>query len=219
MNIDYTIEKLKNQKSKIHLGDFEVWMNTTYAFMEGYFKSYQTRPRNFQSLINDFKIDKIGSGYGTKKIDLSSYKAKAIEYLDDSINYLEDVKKQEHETPKPEPMSRIKKFDDFKGNNSGAKIFPAPPLEPKVEKKPWGLKLIEFYSILSGALLVAFFLGKFEEKWTNSIDKETFRDEIKLLKTQKDSLKNEFDKVKNLNDDYKFQIDHLEKEKSELLEK
>jgi len=66
---------------------------------------------------------------------------------------------------------------------------------------------------------VAFFLEKFEEKWTNSIDKETFRDEIKLLKTQKDSLKNEFDKVKNLNDDYKFQIDHLEKEKSELLEK
>ncbi len=57
-NLNYTIQKLEEQKRKVNQGDLEVWLNTTHSYIEDQLKSYSTRARNFQSLINDYQIQK-----------------------------------------------------------------------------------------------------------------------------------------------------------------
>jgi hypothetical protein len=57
-DIDYTIKKLIEQQNKVDQGDIEVWLNTTYSFIEDYFQSYSTRARTFNSLISDYRIKK-----------------------------------------------------------------------------------------------------------------------------------------------------------------
>jgi hypothetical protein len=198
-NIEYTIKKLKEQQHKVNQGDIEVWLNTTYSFIEDFFKSYSSRASTFRSLISDYRIKKIGDEYTTiKKIDESYFKNKGLEYISECIQYLNEqleLQIKAEENIKTKTMGkRIKSYDDFENSTNGANVMPVIPAEPKIEKKPLGLKPIEFYTIFSGILVVAFFLGHFEEKWSNADVKETYQNQIKLLNAENDSLKSELKK-------------------------
>ena len=188
-NLDYTIKKLEEQKRKVNQGDLEVWLNTTHSYIEDQFKSYSTRARNFQSLINDYGIQKIGDSYG-KGIDKQHFRSKALEYIEECVSFLNDkleeektqtAKKAEQETKK-EPMKRMKNFDNF--SNSGAKTIPAPPLEKPRTKLPFGIApglfWTIFVSIFTGAFLLGLYLGQ------NRFDKEKsdWYDENKELKKE-----------------------------------
>lgn len=191
MDIQHTIEKLKAKKTKVNSIEFEVWLNSTYAIIESQFKSYDTRARSFSTLISDYRVKKIGSDFGINSPEIETFKKKAIQYIDDCIEHLIDLKNAEIKKSESKSMRRVKSFDEFSSGKSGGKILPATPPEPKVEKKPWGLKPIEFYTILSGIILAVFFLGKFEEKWSNSINKSDYVNRINKLEDKVDSLNDE----------------------------
>ncbi len=77
-DIDYTIQKLLEQQNKVDQCDLEVWLNTTYSYIEDYFKSYSTRAMTFHSLVSEFRIKKIGDDYSVNKLDQSYFKKKGL---------------------------------------------------------------------------------------------------------------------------------------------
>ena len=92
MKIDYLIGKLKEQLQKIHQSDTEVWFKTTYALLLDYFPSYSPRASNFNSLISDFKIKSI---YVITPAQANDLKSKAVEYLNEIIQYLTNLQETE----------------------------------------------------------------------------------------------------------------------------
>jgi len=191
--LDYTIKKLEEQKRKVNQGDLEVWLNTTHSYIEDQLKSYSTRARNFQSLINDYRVQKIGDSYGSK-IDQSHFRSKGIEYINECLSYLkDDLTQQEKQTKleseqkppisEPELMNkRIKTFDEH--SNSGAKVFPVAPLDKPKTQLPFGIPPALFWAIFAALVGAAFLLGK--EFGQNRFDKEKsdWYDENKELKKQ-----------------------------------
>ncbi len=212
MDIQQTIEKLKAKKTNVNSIEFEVWLNSSYAIIESQFKSYDTRARSFSTLISDYRIKKIGSDFGINSPEIETFKKKAIQYIDDCIEHLNDLKNAENEKSESKNMSRVKSFDEFSSGKSGAKTFPAPPPEQKVDKKPWGLKPKEFYTIISGIILAVFFLGKFEEKWSNSINKSDYENRINKLENRVDSLNNELKVAKTNAKEILIQKNKIEEE-------
>lgn len=91
MDIDYSIRKLKEQKSKVNTSDIEVWLTTTYSIIEEYFGILDTKTQSFKSIINSYQFKQIGE---IKNSEISILKDKAIEYIDEIIIYLEDYKKR-----------------------------------------------------------------------------------------------------------------------------
>ncbi len=84
MKTEYFISKLKEQKSKLDVSELEVWLKTTYAFIEEYFGAISSRTQNFKSVINDFTTGKI---LGFSDGAIKNYKLQALEYIDE-IYYL-----------------------------------------------------------------------------------------------------------------------------------
>ena len=178
-NIDYTIKKLEEQKRKVNQGDLEVWLNTTHSYIEDQLKSYSSRAQNFHGLISDYIIQKIGNSYGNK-IDKSHFRSKAVEYIDECLSYLKDElaeqrqkarldQQQKQPILKPQPMNkRIQTFDEH--SNSGAKVFPAPPLGKPKTQLPFGIPPALFWTIFAAFVGASFFLGK--EFGQNRFDKE-----------------------------------------------
>lgn len=192
-NLDYTIKKLEEQKRKVNQGDLEVWLNTTHSYIEDQLKSYSTRAQNFQSLISDYRIQKIGDSYGNK-IDQSHFRSKAIGYIDECLSYLKDElaeqrkqakleQEQKQHIEQTQPMNkRIKTFDEH--SNTGAKVFPAPPLDKPKTQLPFGIPPALFWTIFAAFVGASFYLGK--EFGQNRFDKEKsdWYEENKSLKRQ-----------------------------------
>ena len=201
-NIDYTIKKLNEQRGKVLQGDLEVWLNTTYSFIEDYFKSYSTRARNFYDLISDFKIKKIGDDYGSLRIDQNYFRSKGIQYIDECIQFLKETKEIEIksiEDQKTKQMAKhVKTFEEFHNSSApGPKVIPAPPLEPKVKTQlPFGIPGALFWTIFVAIVGASFFLGN--ELGKSKFDKEKidYYNESNKLKSRTDSLTRELNKLK-----------------------
>ncbi len=149
MNINYTIDKLKEQRLKVNFGDAEVWLKTTYAFIEDYFKSYSTRASSFQSLINSFSTKKI---FGITAADINSFKKQALEYLNETIKYLEDQREIQlkAEAERQKILQQMRSKEKTNTEKREATVLPAPPISLPIIKTqlPFGIAPGLFWAIL-----------------------------------------------------------------------
>jgi hypothetical protein len=106
-------------------------------------------------LISDFSIKKI---FGLKQQEIEKLKKIAIEYIDDTIQYLEEKGSQSKQfnisIKKNKVNDEIK--DEYK-----AIVFPAPPLTTLKEKTrlPFGLSAALFWTIFVSLIAGSFTLG------------------------------------------------------------
>lgn len=211
-DIDYTIKKLIEQQSKVDQGDIEVWLNTTYSFIEDYFQSYSTRARTFNSLISDYRIKRIGDDYSVKKLDNSYFKNKGLEYIKECLQYLnerKDLKQKEFSPKKTEPMAkRIKSFDEFSGGNPSNQGGGNSPAIPTVKTQlPFGIAPELFWTIFSAIVIVAFLLGLYFGQARFDKEKSDFYEENKKLKSQLDEKEIEIEKLSKQIDLNSFKSD------------
>jgi hypothetical protein len=196
-DIDYTIRKLIEQQSKVDQGDIEVWLNTTYSFIEDYFQSYSTRASTFRSLISDYRIKKIGDD-DSVKINHSYFKNKGLEYIKECIQYLNEqkvLKSQEVENKKSELMAkRIKSFDEFSGNNPANQGGGYTPSTIRTQL-PFGIKPELFWTIFAAIVAVAFLLGLYFGQARFDKEKSDLYEENKQLKSQIDIKMKEIEKL------------------------
>jgi hypothetical protein len=155
MHSEYTIAKLKEQKQKVNNLDFEVWLKTTYSYLVDDFGISSTRALNFNSLISDFSIKKI---FGLKQQEIEKLKKIAIEYIDDTIQYLEEKGSQSKQFNIS--IKKNKMNDEIKDEYK-AIVFPAPPLTTLKEKTrlPFGLSAALFWTIFVSLIAGSFTLG------------------------------------------------------------
>lgn len=155
MHSEYTIAKLKEQKQKVNNLDFEVWLKTTYSYLVDDFGITSTRALNFNSLISDFSIKKI---FGLKQQEIEKLKKIAIEYIDDTIQYLEEKGSQSKQFNIS--IKKNKMNDEIKDEYK-AIVFPAPPLTTLKEKTrlPFGLSAALFWTIFVSLIAGSFTLG------------------------------------------------------------
>lgn len=200
-DIEYTIQKLIEQQSKVNEGDIEVWLNTSYSFIEDYFKSYSTRARTFSSLISDYRIKKIGDEFSLNKLDPEYFKSKGLEYIKECLQYLndqKDLKLKEVENKKTEIMAkRIKSFDDFSERNTPKQSGGNNPITPKVKTQlPFGIAAELFWAIFAAIVAVSFFLGLYFGQAKFDKEKSDFYEENKQLKLHLDQKEKEIEKLK-----------------------
>lgn len=150
MTKEYILRKLKEQKKKSSQGDFETWLTNTQTFIQEYFGILSNRTSNFQSIIGDYRIQKIGDVYA-ERIDKQHFKNKALQLIDEYIEYIEE---QEDEPTKIEPMKKkiksFAEFDDNTENTSSSRVFPLAP----VKKKPLPSYPLEFPQACFGLFLL-----------------------------------------------------------------
>ncbi len=200
--IDYTIQKLIEQQSKVNEGDIEVWLNTSYSFIEDYFQSYSTRARTFKSLISDYRIKKVGDDFSLNKLDNEFFKSKGLEYIKESLQYLNDQKElklKEVENKKAEFMAkRIKSFDEFPASNStkpsgsGSKSL----IQRDKTQLPFGISAELFWTIFTAFILGSFYLGFYLGQAKFDKEKIDFYEENKQLKLNLDKKEIEIEKLK-----------------------
>ena len=218
VTIEYTIRKLKEQVSKVNQGDLEVWLNTTYAFIEDYFISYSTRARTFSGLISDYQIKKIGDDYGISKIDTLYYKSKGLEYISECLQYLQEENerieserkekerlenerlKRESEQQKTETkksISMAKKLDKFDEHfNKGTGTKPTIIKPEKETQLPFGIPGALFWTIFAGVVWFSYFLGNENGKSKFDKEKSDYYNENIRLKNSSDSLLKVNEKLK-----------------------
>lgn len=190
-DIDYTIKKLKEQQNKVDQGDIEVWLNTTYSFIEDYFQGYSTRARTFDSLTSEYRVKKIGNDYSGSKLDHTYFKNKGLEYIKECLQYLNeqnDLKSKEIKNTKTEPMAkRIKSFDEFSESNqpnqSGRHSSTTQTVKTQL---PFGIPQELFWTIFAAIVAAAFFLGFYFGQARFDKEKSDFYEENKQLKLQLD---------------------------------
>ena len=89
MDTKFILDKLTNQKNDLKYANLDMWFPTTYSYIEDYFKSYSTRARNFNEIINEYNKKKATSRntvFGLLEFDL--IKSKAGSYLDEIISVI-----------------------------------------------------------------------------------------------------------------------------------
>ncbi len=183
MNINYTIDKLKEQRLKVNFGDAEVWLKTTYAFIEDYFKSYSTRASSFQSLINSFSTKKI---FGITAADINSFKKQALEYLNETIKYLEDQREIQlkAEAERQKILQQMRSKEKTNTEKREATVLPAPPISLPIIKTqlPFGIAPGLFWAILVALISGAYLLGR--DFGSSKFDKEKsdYYDQVKSLR-------------------------------------
>jgi len=199
-DIDYTIQKLKEQQTKVDQGDLEVWLNTTYSFIEDYFKSYSTRARTFSSLVSDYRIKMIVNDHSINNVDQSYFKIKGLEYIRECLQYLsesQDLKPIEIEMRKTEPMAkRIKSFDEFSSskpaNQSGGHNSTVTTVKTQL---PFGIAPEFFWTIFAAIVAVAFYLGLYFGQAKFDKEKSDFYEENKNLESRLRKQETEIEKL------------------------
>jgi len=193
MDTDYTINKLKEQKQKVHQSDTEVWLKTTYSFIEEYFKSYSSRAQSFQGLINDFSMQKI---FGLTPSHINNFKKKATEYINETIQYLEELKlrQQKEAIQKANALKQIeeqmKKAQKTETASGGPKVFPATPHPDPIIKTqlPFGISAGLFWTIIVAFISGAFILGQNFGSSRFDKEKSDYYDQVKSLKVDTTNL-------------------------------
>lgn len=185
MDTDYIIKKLKEQRLKVNLNDTEVWLKTTYALLEEYFRCYSPRANSFQSLINDFTTKKI---FGLKPEDVVNIKNKAVQYLDENIQYLEELLEKE----KKDAIQKAALEKQYKDQRALAEINrpmhnPQSKPEPEIIIKtktqlPFGMAPAFFWTIFAGLISSAFILGQSIGSSKFDREKSDYYEELKILK-------------------------------------
>jgi hypothetical protein len=108
MNIDLTLKYLRNQLKTIDTDSLESWILTTSGYAEQYFGSHHNRVYALKQLR--FAIVKLDL-LKTDKKELDDVKSKAIQYVNEFIDDLQDLKKQQEEKPKIKyPFGLSKEF-------------------------------------------------------------------------------------------------------------
>jgi hypothetical protein len=97
METEYFINKLNEQKEKVEKSEIEVWLKTTYAFIEEYFGATSSRARSFQSIVHEYSTGKI---LGLTSTAIPTFKRQALEYIDEILIYLSESNKRKKEEPK-----------------------------------------------------------------------------------------------------------------------
>jgi len=204
METEYLIKKLEDQKTKVNQADTEVWLKTTYSYIEEYFRIGSSRAIHFQSLINDFTINKnFGAADESKTI-----KRKAIEYINEIILYLRELQeRQKQELEKPKNKEEIQHNNR---TNNFNKVMLASPVKPKKTQLPFDISPGLFWTIFAALISGAFILGqsignaKFDKEKIDLYDqaKTLQSDTMNLNKIieMKDSIihkKDEYIKAKN----------------------
>ena len=199
--IEYTIKKLIEQQTKVNQGDIEVWLNTSYSFIEDYFKSYSTRARTFSSLISDYRMKKIGDEFSVNKLNPEYFKNKGLEYIKECLQYLNeqrDLKLEEIENKKTEFMGKkIKSFEEFTvknpTNQSGGNTSSIPKVKTQL---PFGIAVELFWTIFAGIVAMSFFLGLYFGQAKFDKEKSDFYEENKQLKINLSQKEEEVKKLK-----------------------
>lgn len=216
-DIEYTIRKLIEQQNKVNNGDAEVWLNTSYSFIEDYFKSYSTRARTFRSLISDYRLKKIGDEFSPNKLDPEYFKNKGLEYIQECLHYLneqKDLKLRETENNNTEIMGRrIKSFDDFADRNTPNQSVRNSSSSSNVKTRlPFGIPAELFWTIFTAIVLVSFFLGLYFGQAKFDKEKIDFYEENKRLKLQVYQKEKEIEKLKTEIKTRPIKLDNVSKD-------
>jgi len=158
-DIDYTIKRLQDQQNKVDLGDTQVWLDTTYSFIEEYFKSYSARAVAFRSLVADFRAT---------KADKDGFKKRGLEYIAECLNTLKEQREQQTGVK----LNRVVETAVNKVKTAVNLVdtdFPTPFIEGKetthtpVGALPFGLSAGLFWTlfavVVSGSFFLGFYLG------------------------------------------------------------
>lgn len=191
MELKFILEKLKEQKSGLKFAVLDIWLVTTYQYIEDHFHSYSTRARTFNDLIQEYNKKKAGS---TKTIflpfEFDDIKRKADSFLSEIISVLEDEYQQQQAKAKI-AADNLKRQQEHLAKLTAAskqqtqlpviqqKTIPMPIPEPQVITKtqlPFGIKPELFWGIFVVIVGFAYWLGT---KWEHF----ELRDEVKLLKS------------------------------------
>jgi hypothetical protein len=177
MDIDYFINKLEEQTTKVDKGDTEVWLKTTYSFIEEYFGSTSSRARSFQSLINDFTSQKI---WGIGEHAMIDFKNKALEYIEEMLTYSKELKlRQRKEEFQKASESPIIKSQKVINENTNRKIEVQTIIKTQF---PFGMTGTAFggifFTVISGAFVLGLYFGgsKFDK------EKNEYYEDAKVLK-------------------------------------
>lgn len=173
MTEEYILQKLIEQKNKIKTGNVEVWLKTTHAYLVEYFKSYSPRVTNFQSLINDYNLVKIGVSEKNEDFFWST----GLEYIEDNIQHLKEI-------------IQSKEVINLNTNNNNFKEKIIPD-DTSIQKEriiyktqlPFGIPAALFWTIFAALIGGAYFVGK--DNGSSKFDKEKmdYYEENKNLKS------------------------------------
>lgn len=215
MDTDYTIKKLKEQRIKVSQNDTEVWLKTTYSFLEEYFNSYSPRANSFHNLISDFTTKKI---FGLKPGEIINIKNQAIQYLDENIQYLEEQLEKERKIAlqKAELAKQYKEQQALLEKNKPMSIpqKQEPEIITKTKTKlPFGMTTGLFWSILVGLVSGAFILGQNFGSTKFDKEKSDYYEELKALRLDTANL----NKTISLKDSIVLQKDSIIKSKQDSL--
>lgn len=94
MDKSYYVQKLKEQLNTVfYATDFDVWLNTSHAIVDEAFDIFSQRRTNFRRLVSEYETKK--NFPAINKNLVSEYKQKALSYLREYIQYLEETSKNE----------------------------------------------------------------------------------------------------------------------------
>ena len=182
MKIDYLIEKLKEQLQKIHQSDTEVWLRTTYALLLDHFPSYSQRASNFYSLITDFKMKNI---YGITSAQTNDLKNKAVEYLNEIIQYLFNLQEAEKQEAilKANVLKLIKESQPKVIHQTTSTVITPEPSMPVIKTQlPFNFNPTLFWTIFTAITTASFFLGLYFGTAKFDREKSDYYEQTKQLK-------------------------------------
>jgi hypothetical protein len=212
MDLNYIVTKFGTIKEKAYQGDFEVWLKSTFALFDEVFKFPNARNGNFKQLVNDYDLKKI---IGMPPEQIRDFRIKAIEYIDEAIQYLSEqiqIQKSNASIQASQQTVRIKELEEQLReleSRLAIKLAPVAPPDPEIIVKkqlPFGTPPPLFWSIFSGLVVAAYFLGqnigssKFDKEkiqYYNDIQNLTvdtstlhysIRKKDSIIKTKSDSL-------------------------------
>jgi hypothetical protein len=189
LELKFILEKLKGQKSDLKFANLDIWLPTTYQYIEDHFRSYSSRATTFYNLIQEYNMKKASSNtilVGPFAFDYIKNKAEG--FLSEIISVLEHEYEQQQTAAKI-TADNIKKQQEHlaKLTATQKQQTPSPtkhenlilPPEPKVIIKtqlPFGIKAEFFWGIMVVIIGFSYWLGT---KWENF----ELRDEVKTLKS------------------------------------
>jgi len=155
-DIDYTIKRLQDQQNKVDLGDTQVWLDTTYSFIEEYFKSYSEKAVAFRSLVADFRAT---------KADKDAFKKRGLEYIAECLHNLKEQKEQQtgvklNRTPET-TVHKAKTVANLVDTDSPTPFIEGKEAQAPVSSLPFGLSVGLFWTVFAAVLIASFFLGYF----------------------------------------------------------
>jgi len=216
MNTDYIIRKLREQRSKVNQNDTEVWLKTTYSFVEEYFQIYSPRANSFHSLIIDFTTKKI---FGLKPAEIANIKNQAVQYLDENIQYLEELLAEEKKNAfQKATLAKQYKEQQALAEKNRQMQNPQPKPEPEIIIKtktqlPFGMAPGLFWTVFAGLVSSAFILGQSIGSAKFDREKSDYYEELKILKQDTANL----NKTLLLKDTVILQKDSIIKTKQDSL--